>query len=808
MSHPSLVEPFPVTDAPGSPEATRPQTPGLGIASPAQDAGEAKFRLLADAMPQIVWITRPDGYHEYYNKHWWDYTGLTYEQARGEGWNLLLHPDDLQRSIHRWEEALRTGEPYEIEYRFRRASDGAYRWFLGRALPQCDEAGRIVRWFGTCTDIHSQKQAEENLRQNNSRHQIALEAGRLATWEMDLETGVFSESDTMGPLFGQPPGAQRQRIDEWRRMILPEDRDRVMSRFHEAVAVRGSFHVEYRAVGADGVTRWIEGHGKVLQNAEGQPVKIAGVAADITARKQVEEELARSARRTRAILESITDAFFSLDREWRFTYVNEQAERLLQRSKDQLLDRSLWEEFPKATGSRFEREYHRAMETNEPVSFEELYSPLNSWFEVHAYPSEEGLSVYFHDITKKKEAEAEREELLISERAARTEAERVSRMKDEFLANLSHELRTPLNAILGWSQVLRTIPGGDEDLEEGLAVIERNARVQTQLIEDLLDMSRIISGKLRLDVQSVDLIPVIEAAIETVKPAADAREIRLHKVLDPLAGPIMGDPARLQQIIWNLLSNALKFTPRQGRVQITLERVNSHVEITVSDTGLGIKPEFLPHLFERFRQADASTTRQHGGLGLGLAIVKHLAEMHGGSIRAQSPGENQGATFTFHLPLSIVHRQEALKDEPRQHPRAFLGAPAFDHLVNLEKVRILIVDDEPDGRGLVKRILEECQASAVAAGSAEEGLRLLRASPPDVLISDIGMPGEDGYQFLRKVRELGPEEGGRTPAIALTAFARSEDRRRAMLAGFDMHVAKPVEPSELIAIVARLAGRV
>ncbi len=412
------------------------------------------------------------------------------------------------------------------------------------------------------------------------------------------------------------------------------------------------------------------------------------------------------------------------------------------------------------------------------------------------------------DITSRKNAEVEREALLASERAARTEAERVSRTKDEFLATLSHELRTPLNAIVGWSQIL----GSDgtpnpEDLAEGLKVIERNARVQAQLIEDLLDMSRIISGKVRLNVQPVDLSEVIVAAVAAVAPGAEAKGIRIQKVLEPLASPVMGDPSRLQQIVWNLLSNAIKFTPKEGRVQVIMKLVNSHLAIVVSDTGAGIKPEFLPHVFERFRQADASTTRHYGGLGLGLAIVKHLAEMHGGDVRAASPGENQGATFSVHLPLAIAHQHESWSAEEREHPRTPTGHPT-ECPPALDGAQILVVDDERDSRALVKRILEECDAIVTVASSAEEGFAALKRQKIDVIISDIGMPGTDGYQFIRAVRKLSEAEGGRSPAIALTAFARSEDRQRAMLAGFDMHIAKPVEPAELIAVVARLTRRV
>ena len=412
-----------------------------------------------------------------------------------------------------------------------------------------------------------------------------------------------------------------------------------------------------------------------------------------------------------------------------------------------------------------------------------------------------GASKIARDISERKQAEVEREQLLASERHALERAEGEARMKDEFLASLSHELRTPLNAIFGWANILRT-SGDPIEIAEGLEIIERNARAQTKMIEDLLDMSRIISGKVRLDVQRVDLISVINSTIESVRPMATARQIRLTSVLDPLAGPVSGDPARLQQILWNLLTNALKFTQKAGRVHVVLERINSQLEISVHDNGRGIPSDFLPYVFHRFRQADASTTREQRGLGLGLAIVKNLTELHGGSVSAKSPGENKGATFIIALPMVM----DVEADPNRQHPRT-VRHELFAETLHLDGVRVLAVDDEADARHLIKRILSGCGAQVQTADSGEAARRFLREKKPDVLIMDIGMPNEDGYEAIGKVRQLPSEQGGKVPAIALTAFARSEDRRRAILKGFQMHVAKPVEPAELIAMVASLAGR-
>jgi PAS domain S-box-containing protein len=409
------------------------------------------------------------------------------------------------------------------------------------------------------------------------------------------------------------------------------------------------------------------------------------------------------------------------------------------------------------------------------------------------------------DVTDLKRAESQRDDLLQAERAARTAAERASLLKDEFLATLSHELRTPLNGILGWSQIMQNKSADAEMIAQGLEVIERSARAQAQIIEDLLDMSRIMSGKVRLNVQRVDLSSIVQAAVETARPTAEAKGIRLQAIIDPLHGVVVsGDGNRLQQVLWNLLSNAVKFTPKDGRVQVLLERINSHLEISVIDTGEGIKPEFLPYVFDRFRQADASTSRSHGGLGLGLSIVKQLVELHGGSVGVKSDGPGLGSTFIVSLPITVVHGDPEPAAE-RRHPR--LPPMRMTNVdVEIEGVRVLVVDDEIDARALLKRILEESRAIVTAAESAEEAIELLQAGKFDVLVSDIGMPGEDGYSLIKRVRSLGAAGGGDIPAIALTAYARSEDRIKAVTAGFQMHIAKPVETIELITMIAGVRG--
>jgi signal transduction histidine kinase/CheY-like chemotaxis protein len=399
----------------------------------------------------------------------------------------------------------------------------------------------------------------------------------------------------------------------------------------------------------------------------------------------------------------------------------------------------------------------------------------------------------------------ERQLLLMREREARKQVERMSEMKDEFLATLSHELRTPLNAILGWAQLLRIKAHDEATFQKGLETIERNANVQARLIEDLLDMSRIISGKVRLDMTAVDPAAFIGAAIETIRPAALAKNIELETELAPDLPHIFGDAGRLQQIIWNLLSNAVKFTPGGGKVSVALEKRSEEIVIRVRDTGIGIEADFLPYIFDRFSQADATTTRRYGGLGIGLAIVKNLVELHGGAVQVSSAGEGQGTTFAVHLPVRRAQADPAGYASPAVAPAAHAVtrfAPA-----DLAGIKVVVIDDEADAVELVRQILLECGAEVFAASNAGQGLSLVRAERPDAVISDIGMSDEDGYRLIRRIRALEASEGGRTPAIALTAFARKEDQRRTLEAGFDRYLSKPVDASELISILAALVGQ-
>ncbi len=500
------------------------------------------------------------------------------------------------------------------------------------------------------------------------------------------------------------------------------------------------------------------------------------------------------------------------------------------KSAAEVIGNNLLDLFPELRERRLDRHYKWALEGKVSVLSQALHRYLIAMPAVSAEHGQEqmqqavrisplshegvviGTLTIIDDVTERVRREAElqsqieeRSRLLSSEKLARNEAERANRLKDEFLATVSHELRNPLNAILGWAHMLRLGKLAPGNAERAVETIYRNAKSQAQLVSDLLDVSRIISGKLRLDIRTVDLISIINAAIDSIRPAADAKSIRLQAILDPLAGPISGDADRLQQIVWNLLTNAVKFTPKSGRIQVQLRRVNSQVEIVVSDSGVGISKEFLPHVFDRFRQADASTTRIHGGLGLGLSIVHQLVDLHGGSVSVHSEGEGKGATFTITLPfVGVVSDQKGAEPLPPSNPDE---VTTFDGLPSLQGLKVLVVDDEADTRELICEVLKEVGSEVITCRSVAEALAALEQHKPDILISDLGMPDEDGYSLISKIRALPSEQGGHIPAAALTAYARAEDRLRVLRSGFQFHLPKPVDSAELVTVVASLAGR-
>ncbi|MEH2290485.1 ATP-binding protein [Nostoc sp.] len=537
-------------------------------------------------------------------------------------------------------------------------------------------------------------------------------------------------------------------------------------------------------------------------------LKMARLRQEAMEREQglrIEAEVAKA--RLETVIAGIQDQFFVLDREWRYIFVNDQVAEVVGISKEELLGKIVWEVFPDVVNSEFDTQVHRAMALPTPlanaqhtvVQFEYFYPAWQRWFENRIYPFAEGVSIFVTDISDRKVAEAERDRLLELEQAARAEAERANRIKDEFLAVLSHELRSPLNPILGWARLLQTREFEPTALKKAIATIERNAQLQAQLIEDLLDVSRILQGKLYLKMFPVNLVFVIEGGLETVRLAAEAKNIQIQTMLDISFGEVLGDSGRLQQVIWNLLSNAVKFTPEGGKIDIQLQCVDTQAQISVSDTGKGINPDFLPYVFEYFRQADSTITRKFGGLGLGLAIVRHLVELHGGTIWAESLGEGQGATFKVKLPL-------IKKDlTPKQHINIAALNPSYPTEI-LTGIQILVVDDDDDTREFHTFVLEQAGAIVTAVTSAKEALQVLAESEPDMLLSDIGMPETDGYMLMRQVKVLQANQAKQIPAIALTAYAGEVNQQQAFESGFQKHLSKPVEPDELVKAIATLIG--
>jgi PAS domain S-box-containing protein len=528
------------------------------------------------------------------------------------------------------------------------------------------------------------------------------------------------------------------------------------------------------------------------------------------------DALRESEERLRLTLDHALDAVIIADREGRIITCNPRAEHLFGWSRDALVGQPLADTIvPPSLRDAHRRGIERYLATGEGPALNRLIELPARCRDGTEIPVELAItpvrlggavifSAFLRDISDRKRIETERTASLAREHAARAEAEAANRAKDEFLAVLSHELRTPLNAVYGWARMLQARRLTEAETERALDAIVRNTNAQVQLIDDLLDVSRIITGKMRLALRPVDLRVVVEGALDTVRLAAEAKGVELHSVLDSQALAIAGDPERLQQVVWNLLMNAVKFTPKGGRVEVHLRRGTSHAELGVSDTGQGIAPEILPFVFDRFRQADSSTTRVHAGLGLGLALVKHLVELHGGTVTAQSAGEGLGASFTVQLPLPIAEIPAGATPSP--HPTA-ASVELVPSGVRLDGLRVLVVDDDPDAVELVSAILDRAGAAVRTALSAPHALEVLQQWRPNVLVSDVEMPGEDGYALISKVRALEAQRGGRTPAVALTAYGRTEDRMRTLSAGFSMHVPKPVDPGELTTIIASVAGQ-
>lgn len=774
---------------------------------------EEKYRTLFDSIDEgfctcEVFFDENDQPFDYrmleLNRSFEKLTGISAKEALSGKTIREVVPNLEESWFEVYGRVARTGE----SVRFENGSDALGSWFDVYAFRiGAPKQRRVAILF---TNTTTRKLAETTLREAEERYRALVEATATTVWHANAEGALTFVGDSWTNVSGQ--SVEDVLKWGWLEAIHPEDREPTVAIWGNALRNKTLYSTEFRVKTKTGKYRWFAVSAVPVFDAGGNVREWVGSNIDITPKKHAEEARAESLKlleteraRLRYIFEQ-APAFVAVLRgaDHVFELTNPAYLQLI--GHRSVVGKTVREALPDVAGQGYFELLDRVYESGEPfignemaVEFQYASSSLREKRFVNfvyqpifdADRRASGIFIHGVDITEQVEA--------------RQQAEDANRLKDEFLATLSHELRTPLNAILGWSQMLQTRNLGEAEAKKALSTIERNARSQNQLIDDILDVSRIITGKLRLDVQAVDLSNIITAAIDAARPAAEAKNIRLQMLLDPQAGPISGDPDRLQQIIWNLLSNAVKFTPKGGRVQVRLERVNSHVEIVVSDTGRGIEAEFLPHVFDRFRQSDGSMTRRHGGLGLGLAIVRQIVELHGGTVSATSDGAERGATFTVHLPLLPV-RREPESAAPRVHPATQTGAlPGCPP--ELDGLRILLVDDEADSRDLLNLVIESCGAQVTAASSAAEAFELIKGERFDVLVSDIGMPDEDGFSLIKRIRQLPDEEGGNVPAIALTAYARAEDRVQALRAGFQMHIAKPVEPDELVVAAANLAGR-
>jgi PAS domain S-box-containing protein len=784
-----------------------------------------QFRHLADNIAQLAWMADPSGWIFWYNQRWYDFTGTTLEEMQGWGWQRVHHPDHLERVAEKLRPCLSEGIAWEDSFPLR-GKDGQYHWFLSRAMPVRDAQGQVLRWVGTNTDITELRHTEKALAQATDRLNLALRSTTITlfgqnrdlhyTWVYNPIHG-YNVDDMIGRRDEDLVSAEAAaRLGEVKRQVLTS-----------GVGLRAEVQVDqcYFDLTIDPV-----------RDSQGQIVGITGSAVDVTAQARLSAEYRQTATTLRQSEEQLRLAQHGAGAGlWDWNMLTDEVTWSEEHYELYGLDRSI-------TPS-----YANWLETVAPVDRDRIHQQIQATiaegktlqleFRIH-HPTEGQrwllvLAQIFHtpagqpirmagiaiNITEKKrvelalidsearartqaeematlitalkQSESEREQLLQRERTAREEAEQANRLKDQFLAVLSHELRSPLNPILCWSKLLQTRSFDSETTARALASIERNAQIQAQLVNDLLDLARILRGKLHLVPIPVNLAGVIEAAVETVRQAAASKDIALEVDLDPTVRT-QGDIARLQQIIGNLLSNAIKFTPNQGQVSVTLRAVEDQAEVTIADTGMGISPDFLPYLFESFRQEDISITRQHGGLGLGLAIVRQLVDIHQGTISAQSPGEGQGATFTLRLPR--------LKEAAPAVPPPNLAATNTD----LAGLRVLAVDDSADTRELLEVLLSEYGATVAVVDSATALLDTIQQQQPDVLISDIGMPDLDGYTLIRRVRALPPDQGGTLPAIALTAYAREEDYQEALTSGYQRHLTKPLDIDKLVRAILDL----
>ena len=764
---------------------------------------EERYRSVIEALPAAVYTTDEAGRITMFNQAAVDFSGRVPEIG-SDSWCVtwkLYHTDGrpMPHDECPMAMALKEGKPNRGQEAIAERPDGSRVNFIPYPTPLRDSSGKVTGAINMLIDITERKRAEMRLRDREQRLGAFFSSAALGVAVLTPEAKFVQVNDT----FCRIVGYSREELtgmncaDLTHADDLAPMKDKLASLISDRIS---RFEIEKRYIRKDGQEIWVENSVSATRDGAGHPLNMVFICQDITDRKRTEQTM----RHFAAIVESTDDAVISKDLNGIITSWNPAAERLYGYKAEEVVGKSVTILIPEnrpdeepailrklRKGLRIDHyETIRVAKDGRRLNVSLTVSPIHD-----ATGKIIGASKIARDITQQKKTQDEIARLLAAERAARQEAEVASRTKDEFLAVLSHELRTPLTAMLGWLSILRGHNLDEKTTEHAIETIERNAKAQAQLIEDLVDVSRIVGGKLNLEVSPIDLLPVINAAIEVVRPAADAKEIAIDVNYDSPVGLVSGDPSRLQQIIWNLLSNAVKFTPKGGTVQVDFRRHDSYAEIVVRDNGIGIASDFLPYVFERFRQAESTATRSHRGMGLGLAIVRHLIELHGGSVWASSEGENRGSSFTVHLPLAALQRTSL--------SAASVAAGNGEHENVLNGLRILLVEDEPDARELIAMLLQGSGASVEAVDSAGDALTRLPLFIPDLLLSDIGLPKESGYDLIRQVRALASELN-KVPAIALTAFATESDRKMSLSAGFQAHLAKPVEPALLVTTIMSL----
>lgn len=814
-------------------------------------ASEAHLRRLADALPQIVFVTGEDGTPQYFNRRWYDYTGIDPVNGEIEGWKHAHTTTGLVQCDAAWALALSGARDFEVECELRGA-DGRSRWHLMRAMPVQNDGEPPTQWIGTYTDIHDRRDFEQKLTESESRFRNLCETVPTMIWMSNSDGDCVYWSPRWCEFTGQtledavPHG--------WWDAIHPDDVARVRHASEQSTTERSAFSAEYRVQRSDGRYRWCVDSALPHFGIDGEFLGHIGSLTDITERKYVEDETASE----RSILNMITTGT-ALPLVLDAIIVNIESRSGLELRGSIMLADNKRNQLRYAAAPHMPLDYElhfarlpiapdgppsaRAAWAGLQVTCRDVASEaawgshqeialamdiaacfatpiigsnglvlgtLNMYYSrphspsLHEQAMARSASYLAGIVIERNLMDAQLQQSLQSEKNARTLAERANQTKDQFLATLSHELRTPLNAILGWSRLMQSTDFSADNLGKGLVIIERSARSQAQIIDDLLDMSAIMSGKIRLQVERFDIVNLVRSTVELLRPNAEAKRIELstHGMHDG-AIVLAGDPVRLQQVLTNLIGNALKFTPTYGTVSIQLAQTDDLLQLAVQDSGIGISDDFLPHVFDRFRQADASTTRHAGGLGLGLSISRQLVDLHGGRLTVSSPGLGAGSTFTLTLPLDHGSGDSFVtRAIPSQTAPSLPRSPC-----RLGGVRILLVDDDIDSREVTRQFLLSAGAEVECADDAHHAEQLLNQAHFDVLVSDIAMPGRDGHDLIRRIRSGVMVQAASMPAIALTAYVRAEDRERALLAGFDAHLGKPLDPLGLVKLVQSLASR-